>query len=87
MYNLTDGQKGLAFLLQTVQVCEVTVVRGRGGQGAEWQVPPYTLFIHTWQRLTRVWSCPAFSVSDTGSSPNCSLSSTVVSQKLYLLAK
>lgn len=87
-YNLTVGNRAWAFLLQIVGVCEVTVVWGRGGQGAGLQVPPpYRLFIHTWQRLTLVWSCPAFSVSDTGSSLNCCLSSTVVSQKLYLLAK
>lgn len=60
---------------------------GEGRAAGVRQLPLYRLFIHTWQRLTRVWSCPALSVSDTGSSLNCCLSSTVVSQKLYLLAK
>lgn len=47
----------------------------------------YKSLLQTWQRLTLVRSRPPFKVSCCGGEPNCCLGSTVVSQKLYLLAK
>lgn len=55
--------------------------------------PPSTLLtsykslLQTWQRLTRERSWPPFRVSCCGGAPNSCRGSTVVSQKLYLLAK
>lgn len=47
----------------------------------------YKFLVHTWHRLTRVRICSPLSVSGGGPLRNCLLFSTVVSQKLYLLAK
>lgn len=47
----------------------------------------YKSLLHTWQRLTLKRSWPPFKVSLSGEKVNSLLGSTVVSQKLYLLAK
>lgn len=47
----------------------------------------YKILLHTWQRLTLERSWPPFSVSLAGEKVNSFSGSTVVSQKLYLLAK
>lgn len=47
----------------------------------------YKSLLQTWQRLTLERSWPPFRVSCPGEYTNSCLGSTVVSQKLYLLAK
>lgn len=47
----------------------------------------YKFLVHTWHRLTRVRICSPLRVSCGGPLMNWLLCSTVVSQKLYLLAK